>query len=164
MFTGSIPVLHTNLWLKSIWSRHLVNRLSSYDHLTDVGRQRDGSQQLSERKGAYFLLNKKEALSWIAPSEWWWRDEWWTSRESLWLPAIGTWGYPIRARVREAMSVMFPISMAPGPHFSISEGFLHSIFSGLRRIFGSWNLVNPLLCGSMEGWMCCQITTPCRSI
>ena len=40
---------------------------------------------------------------------------------------------------------MFPISMAPGPHSSISEGFLHSIFSGLRRILGSWNLVNPLL-------------------
>ena len=26
-----------------------------------------------------------------------------------------------------AMSVMFPISMAPGPHSSISEEFLHSI-------------------------------------
>jgi len=25
------------------------------------------------------------------------------------------------------------------------SGFLHSIFSGLRRILGSWNLVNPLL-------------------
>ena len=41
--------------------------------------------------------------------------------------------------------MVFPISMAPGPHSSISEGFLHSIFSGLRRILGSWNLVNPLL-------------------
>ena len=45
---------------------------------------------------------------------------------------------------RGAMSVMFPIRMAPGPHSSISEGFLHSIFSGLRRILGSSNLVNPL--------------------
>ena len=36
--------------------------LSSYDHLTDVGGQRDGCQQLSQRKGACFLLNKKEAL------------------------------------------------------------------------------------------------------
>ena len=43
------------------------------------------------------------------------------------------------------MSVMFPISMAPRPYSSLSEGFLHSIFSGLRRILGSWNLVNPLL-------------------
>ena len=36
--------------------------------------------------------------------------------------------------------------------FSISEGFLHSIFSGLRRILGSSNLVNPLL-GINEAWM-----------
>ena len=50
------------------------------------------------------------------------------------------------------MSVMFPISTAPGPHSSISEGFLHSIFSGLRRILGSWNLVNPLL-RMNEAWM-----------
>ena len=47
---------------------------------------------------------------------------------------------------------MFPISMAPGPHSSISEGFLHSIFSCLRRILGSWNLVNPLL-RMNEAWM-----------
>ena len=47
---------------------------------------------------------------------------------------------------------MFPISTAPGPHSSISEGFLHSIFSGLRRILGSWNLVNPLL-RMNEAWM-----------
>ena len=47
---------------------------------------------------------------------------------------------------------MFPISMAPGPHSSLSEGFLHSIFSGLRKILGSWNLVNPLL-RMNEAWM-----------
>jgi len=50
------------------------------------------------------------------------------------------------------MSVMYPISLAHGPHSSISEGFLHSIFSGLRRILGSWNLVNPLL-RMNEAWM-----------
>ena len=38
-------------------------RLSSYYHLTNVGGQRGGCQQLSQRKGAWFLLNKKEALS-----------------------------------------------------------------------------------------------------
>ena len=32
------------------------------DHLTDVGGQKGGCQQLSHRKGACFLLNKKEAL------------------------------------------------------------------------------------------------------
>ena len=46
---------------------------------------------------------------------------------------------------------MFPISMAPGPHSRLSEGFLHSIFSGLRRILGSWNLVNPLI-SMNEAW------------
>ena len=35
--------------------------LSSYDHLTEVGGQRGGCQHLSQRKGACFLLNKKEA-------------------------------------------------------------------------------------------------------
>ena len=43
--------------------------LSSYDHLTDVGGQRGGCQQLSQRKGECFLLNKKEASSGIDPSE-----------------------------------------------------------------------------------------------
>ena len=47
--------------------------------------------------------------------------------------------------------VMFPISTASGPHSSISEGFLHSIFSGLRRIL-CWNLVNPFL-RMNEAWM-----------
>jgi len=51
-----------------------------------------------------------------------------------------------------AMSVMFSFSMTPRPHSSISEGFLHSILSGLRRILGSWNLVNPLL-SMNEAWM-----------
>ena len=37
--------------------------LSSYDHLTDVGGQRGGCQQLLQRKGACFLLKNKEALS-----------------------------------------------------------------------------------------------------
>ena len=46
---------------------------------------------------------------------------------------------------------MFPISMAPGPHSSISEGFLHSLFSGLRRILGSWILVS--LLSMNEEWM-----------
>ena len=37
--------------------------LSSYDHLTDVGGQRGGCQQLSQRKRAFFLLIKKEDLT-----------------------------------------------------------------------------------------------------
>ena len=59
------------------------------------------------------------------------------------LPAIGTWGYPIRAyRCQGAMSVMFPI---PRPHSSISEEFLHSIILRPKKPLGNWNLVNPLL-------------------
>jgi len=70
--------------------------LSSYDHLTDVGGQRGGCQQLSQRKGAFFLLNKRQALSGLIQVN---DDE---ERkggqaESLWLPAVGTWRYPIRA-------------------------------------------------------------------
>ena len=86
-------------------------------------------------------------------------------RESLWLPAIGTWRYPIRAyKWLGAMSVMFPVCKAPGPHFSISEEFLHSIIFRPKKPWDSWNLVNLLL--SMNEvwmdecvvWMCCQIT------
>ena len=49
------------------------------------------------------------------------------------------------------MSVMFPISMAPGPHSSLSEGFLHSILRS-NKLLGSWNLVFPLL-SMNEAWM-----------
>ena len=37
--------------------------VNSYDHLMDVGGQRGGCNQLSHRKGACVILNKKEALS-----------------------------------------------------------------------------------------------------
>ena len=50
------------------------------------------------------------------------------------------------------MSVMCPICMAPGPHSSISEEFLHSIILRPKKPLGSWNLVNPLL-SINETWM-----------
>ena len=60
----------------------------------------------------------------LDPSEWWWSEERWTSRESLWLPAIGTWRYPIQAYKRlVAMSVLFPVCKAPGTNSRISEEF-----------------------------------------
>ena len=62
VFTGTIPVLHTNLWFQIHLKSEADIWLSIYDHLTDVGGQRGGCQQLSQRKGASFLLNKKEAL------------------------------------------------------------------------------------------------------
>ena len=46
---------------------------------------------------------------------------------------------------------MFPISMAPGPHSSISEEFLHSIILRHKKPLGSWNLVNPLF-NINEAW------------
>ena len=47
---------------------------------------------------------------------------------------------------------MFLISMAPGPHSSISEKFLHSIVLRPKKPLGSWNLANPLL-SMNEAWM-----------
>ena len=47
---------------------------------------------------------------------------------------------------------MFHISMAPGPHSSISEEFLHSIILRPKKPVGSWNLVNPLF-SMNEAWM-----------
>ena len=63
--------------------------LSSYDHLTDVGGQRGGCQQLSQRKGACFLLNKKEAFSELIQVN---DDEERNGGQArrVWLPAIGT--------------------------------------------------------------------------
>ena len=128
---------------KSIWSRHLVKQLWP---LTDVGGQRGGCQHLSQRKGCVLSTQQERSLKWIGPSERWWREERLTRRENLWLPAIGTWGYPIRAyKWLGAMIVMFPACKAPGPHSSISEEFLHSAILRPMKPLGSWNLVNPLL-------------------
>ena len=44
-----------------------------------------------------------------------------------------------------AMSVMFPVFKAPGPHSSISEEFLHFIILRPKKPLGRWNFVNPLL-------------------
>ena len=43
---------------------------------------------------------------------------------------------------------MFPISMAPGPHSSISEEFLQSIILRPKKPLGSWNLLS-----MNEAWM-----------
>ena len=80
---------------------------------------------------------QERSFMWIDPSEWWWREEWWISRENLWLPAIGTWGYPIRSyKWLRAMSVMFPVCMVPGPHSSISEELLHFIILRPKKPLG----------------------------
>ena len=86
--------------------------LSSYDHLTDAIGQAGQLSTLYQRKDACFLLNKKEALSGLIQVNDYrcLREERWTSREILWFPVIGTWGYPIQAYTcLGAMSVMFPV-------------------------------------------------------
>ena len=47
---------------------------------------------------------------------------------------------------------MFPVCMAPGPHSSISEEFLHSIILRPKKPLGSWNLVNHHL-STNEAWI-----------
>ena len=48
--------------------------------------------------------------------------------------------------------MIFPISMAPGPHSSISEEFLHSTIFRPKKPLSSWNLVNSLI-RIKEAWM-----------
>ena len=62
---------------KNIWSRHLVKQLWPPEE--DRGAAVRNSR--SERVRAFYLTRK-----WIDPSEWWWREERLTNRESQWLP------------------------------------------------------------------------------
>ena len=90
---------------------------------------------------------QERSFKWIDLSEWWWREERWTSRESL--PAISTWGYPSGLTdVREHWVWCF-LSVWPRPHSNKSEEFL-LYYS--QAPLGSWNLVNPLL-SMNEAWM-----------
>ena len=79
---------------KLIWSQHLVRKLYPPD-----GCRRTGGRLSTTlaAKACMLSTQQERSLKWIDPSKWEWREERWTSRESLWLPAIGTWGYPIRA-------------------------------------------------------------------
>ena len=126
LFTGSIPLFNTNLWFQIILSWHLVKQITWRD---GCRRKRGGCQQLSQRKGACLQLNKKEA-KWIDPSEFWWREERWTNRESLWLPVIGTWRYPIRDyKLLRAMSLIFPFCKASFQYINYSQAALRQLES-----------------------------------
>ena len=119
--------------------------LSNYDHLTDVGGQRDGCQQLSQRKGACFLLNKKEALSGLIQVN---DDEGMVDKQGESMVASYRYLGVSNPGLQILGSNESDVSYQYGTRVSfqrISEGFLHSIISGLRRNLGSWNLVNPLL-------------------
>ena len=109
-----------NIWLSSY--RRTVGRLST----------------TLSAKGCVLSTQQERSLKWIDLSEWWWREEWWTSRESLWFPVIGTWRYPILAyKWLGAMSMMFPIYKTPRPQSSISEEFLHSTILRSKKPLGS---------------------------
>ena len=123
---GVDPYSTQTFAFKNIWSQHLVKQLWPPAECRTKGRL---SITLAA-KGCVLSTQQGKSFKWIDPREWWWREERWTSRESLWSPAIGTWGYPIRVYkwLGAAMSVMFPVCTAQGPHSSISEEFLHPIF------------------------------------
>ena len=67
VFTGSIPVLHTNLWFQ----KHLIKQLWPPDGCRST-------------EGRLSTTLAEISFNWIDLSEWWWREKWWTSRESLW--------------------------------------------------------------------------------
>ena len=79
VFTGSVPILHTNLWFQNIWSRHLVKQLWPLD-----GCRRTDGQLLTTFEGKRCVLAtlQERSLKWIDPTEPWWREEWWTSRDA----------------------------------------------------------------------------------
>jgi len=130
-FTAAI---FTVLILHILWFQKHLKPTSMFKQLwppdADGCRRTEGQLSTLAAKGCVLSTQQERSFKWIDTSEWWWREEWWTSRESLWLPAIGTWRYPIRAyKWLGAMIVMFPICMAPWPHSSISEEFLHCNYS-----------------------------------
>jgi len=109
---GFDSVLHKTCGFKNIWSRHLVKQLWPHDGC----RRTEG--RLSTTLAAKWCMistQKERSFKWIDPSKWWWREEWWTSRESLWHPSLI-------------------------PVYQMNSFTL--LLLGLRS---SWNLVNPLL-------------------
>ena len=144
---------------KNIWSQHPLKQLW----------RPDGCRRTLAAKECVLCTQQEGGFKWIDPSERRWIEERWTSRESLMVARYRylDWRYPIRTyKWFGAMSVMFPLCEAPGPHSSISEEFLPSIILRPKKPLGSWNLVKPSSQNewSVDGWMCCQITTPGRSI
>ena len=89
---------------KLIWSQHLVKKL----YPPDWCRRTGGRLSTTLAAKACMLSTQQErSLKWIDPGKWWWREDRWTSRESLWLPAnrhqearmhyTHAWRYPIWA-------------------------------------------------------------------
>ena len=140
---------------ENIWCLRLVKQLWP----PDGWRMAEGRLSTSLAAKGFVLTTQQERIfKRIDPSEWWWKEERWTSRESLRLPAIGMWRYPLRTY--KLLRVMFPVCKAPEPHPVWRIPALY--YFRPKKSLGNWILVNPLL--SVDGWMCCQITTPGRTI
>ena len=116
VFTGLILALHTNLWFQN--------------HLKSTSECRRTEARLSTSlaaKGCIFLLNKKKLeMDW---SKWMMMKRGKIDKQGESMVASYRYlGVSIRAyKWFGAISVMFPICVAPGPHSTISEEFLHSI-------------------------------------
>ena len=115
---------------KIIWSQDLVKQLWPPD----------GCRMTVN---AFYSTRKKLEVDW---SKWMMmKRERWTSRESLWLPAISTWGYPSGLTdVREHWVWCF-LSVWHQGLIPIYQKNSYSIILRPKKPWGSWNLVNPLL-------------------
>ena len=130
---------------ENIWCLRLVKQLWPPDGC----RMAEGRLSTSLAAKGFVLTTQQERIfKWIDPSEWWWKEERWTSRESLRLPAIGMWRYPLRTY--KLLRVMFPVCKAPEPHPVWRIPALY--YFRPKKSLGSWNLVNPLL-SMNEAWM-----------
>ena len=158
------------------WFQKHLKSTSGY--LTDVGGQRGDCQQLSQRKGACWLLNKKEGL--LYSTQTWWFQKHLKSTsgylvKQFWPPdgcrrtegqlsAKGCvlttqqersfiWINPSEWWWREEwLPAMVPGGIQSGLHSSISEEFLHSIILRPKKPLCNWSLANPLL-SMNKAWM-----------
>ena len=139
--------------------------LSSYDHLTYVGGQRGGCQKLSHRKGVCFLLNKKEALSGLIQVN---DDE----------ERIGGQAWKSMVASNRYLRVSNPGLQMLGSNecdvtyqYGTRASFQHIRIPALYILKPKKNLRQLDSCQpssqyewSVDGWMCCQITTTGSSI
>ena len=134
---------------KNIWRGHLVKQLWPPDRC----KRKEG--QLSTTlaaKGCNLSTQQVRSFKWIDPSKWWWREERLTSRESLCLLAIGTWGGKSGLTNDEEQWVQSVLSERHWASFQLSEEFHHSIILRPKKPLSSWNLVNPFL-SMNEAWI-----------
>ena len=130
---------------ENIWRLRLVKQLWPPDGC----RRAEGRLSTSlAAKGCVLTTQQERIFNWIDLSEWWWKEEMWTSRESLRLPCM--WRYPIRAY--KLLRVMFPVYKAPEPHSSMKNSCT-LLFSGLRSSWASGFLSTLFSVWMKRGWM-----------